>query len=491
MRLLSVRPLRILGTAAVLLWTAVCARAQPLFTAEHTTMLSTMTLHAVVQGGPGWRAYVSSDSYSVLSATSADQLHWSDDAGFRLTTGPVVELDASSITALGVMSTTSPVGGLRMYYVGVSTAGYYSILSATSTNGLVWGKENGVRLRRNGGAAYIGALAPLRFSDTVVRLYYIADKNGGNTRDGYRMYSASSTDGGWTFLDEGVVLDTRAWSVSVTSLTDARVRLYFTQPLEALTTAAMVRSAISAAGTSFSEEADLRLTTTPADATLLGAVVVRATETWRWRMFPTFMPDGSTNAFVSSALTLTPLPQSMTPRSALLNQSSQTFTLTGEIFGPVTTLSFYAGSSSMTAFSLSRTDDLTYTGSFDPLGRSNGWWNLVMSDADGYSGTLVHALFIDVPPGEIDILDNVFRPLKGGTAKITVKTFVPGELSVKLYTVTGGLVATLYDGPVPIGNTTMNWPGRTSIGNIVASGVYLLRVVGPKLNSVEKIVVIK
>ena len=145
----------------------------------------------------------------------------------------------------------------------------------------------------------------------------------------------------------------------------------------------------------------------------------------------------------------------------------------------------------MTTFSIARPDDLTITGSFNPFGQPNGLWDAVVTNSDGQSGTLRRPLTIDVPPGEVSILDNLFRPLKGGTAKITVKLFQAGNVTARLYTANGGLVATLYDGPAPVGNTTFTWPGKTSLGNMVASGVYLLRLTGPAIDTTERIVVIK
>ena len=70
-------------------------------------------------------------------------------------------------------------------------------------------------------------------------------------------------------------------------------------------------------------------------------------------------------------------------------------------------------------------------------------------------------------------------------------TFNDGPLSVKLYTPTGGLVKTLYDSYAPSGTTTLFWDGTTAAGHTVASGLYLLRTVGQKIDSSEKIVVIK
>jgi len=463
-------------------------QSQPAFTPEAPVHMSSAAIYAVIPGGPGWRMYFSTDSFNVWSASSVLQDQWGLDGGTRISTGALTSLDASSITACGILYSTNPADGLRMYYVGVSTAGWYSILSATSTDGVAWGKESGVRLRR-GLSSYIGSPAAYRMSDDRVRLFYIAETANGNNPSNYRIYSA--TGNGVSFYEEGVVLDTRAYQVSVTTLTDGRARLYFTQPLESLTTAPMVKSAISSNGSSFILEEGLRLSTAADTATIFNPVVVRSTESFRWRMFASYFQHGSTIPFVAGALTLSPVVTAMTPRLAYITSSTATFTLTGEIFSPAAAVTFYAGATTMTASGLSYPDDLTITGSIYPYGQPNGYWSAVVTNPDSNSGTLPRALFLDVPAGEITILDNLFRPLKGGRAKISVTVYQAGELDLRLYTIDGGLVNQLYKGPISVGTSDYYWAGRTGIGNLAASGVYLLRVTGPKLDRTERIVVIK
>ncbi len=89
------------------------------------------------------------------------------------------------------------------------------------------------------------------------------------------------------------------------------------------------------------------------------------------------------------------------------------------------------------------------------------------------------------------ILDNLFRPAQGGKATISVALFDTGQLTARLYTVNGTLVSTLFDGVVSEPGTTFTWNGTNGAGATVASGLYLLRVTGPKVRTTEKIVVIK
>jgi len=466
------------------------ARAVIPFTAENTLILSSVTAQDVQPTAAGFRMYVTSNGFTVLSATSTDQVSWSLESGVRLSTG-TSGLDVSSITALGtVYLSTNAADGLRMYYVGISAAGAYSVLSATSTDGLSWSKEAGTRLQRNSGAAFLDSPRALRVSSTLVRLFYVADNAGTNVPANYRVFSATATDG-LNFTDEGAVLSAdQAFQVCVTTLTDGRTRAYFSAPdVAGSTTPARVLSAISSNGTIFSKESGVRIST--ASAALTYPVVVRSTDSYRWRMFSSFVNTGSTTPFVSSAKTLTPVPRTMSPSTVLKSQSGLPFTVTGEIFSPSPAVSFYLGTDTITATGVARADDLTITGTIDPFNRVTGMRNLVVTNADGTNGTLVNGVLVDIAPGTVNAVDNLFRPLHGQSCTITVQIFDASNVTIRVYTSAGGLVTTLFDGPLPEGSTSFHWDGRTAAGHVVASGVYILRTRGPKLDDTQKIVVIK
>jgi len=95
------------------------------------------------------------------------------------------------------------------------------------------------------------------------------------------------------------------------------------------------------------------------------------------------------------------------------------------------------------------------------------------------------------PSGSVALTDNLFRPLKGLNCKIDVTIFVGGDITIKVYTLNGGLVRTIYDGPANAGVLSRFWDGKTDNGNLVASGLYFIHVKGPNTNKTEKVVVIK
>ncbi len=91
---------------------------------------------------------------------------------------------------------------------------------------------------------------------------------------------------------------------------------------------------------------------------------------------------------------------------------------------------------------------------------------------------------------ELTAYNNVFNPALGQKATVKYAVSGPGHLTVKLYTSTGRYVTTLYDGDAPAGKGSIDWSGLNSAGSGVASGVYVVRAVGPGLNTTQKIVVV-
>lgn len=87
--------------------------------------------------------------------------------------------------------------------------------------------------------------------------------------------------------------------------------------------------------------------------------------------------------------------------------------------------------------------------------------------------------------------NNLFNPLRGEKATIKYSVASPGRLTLKLYTITGTHVLTLFDDLVPPGKGSIDWNGRNFAGSTVASGVYIVRARGPALDKTQKIVILK
>lgn len=471
-----------------------CARgasAAPSFTAENRVFFTSVSVQAVVPIVGGFRMYLTSGPYHVISATCTDQVSWGFEPGVRLSTSALSN-DVSSITAVTVVPSTDSAASWRMYYVGIDNAGRYRVLSATSANGVSWGKESGTRLANGAGFGYIGSLSGFSASATERRLYYVADQDGLNTPARYAVHAATSGDGGLNFGPGTLTLaSVNAYAVSATTMTGGKTRLYYSSPLTGSTTASQILSATATDGLSFTAESGVRLSTTASVSGFGGLVVLRSTETFRWRLYSDYIIGGTTQVFVSHALTRVPTVDSFTPGVVQKGQAAVAYSLTGEIFSPAPTVSFVLGSSTYNATTVVRADDTALSGNFDTLNRYQGFYAVAVQNADLQTGAKSGVLEIQLPPGTVTILDNLLRPTKGGTAKVTVEVFEAGEVTARLYTVDGGLVSTLYQGPMPAGQTQFVWNGRTPAGSHVASGVYLLHVTGPNLNTVERVVVVK
>ncbi|MBI2363376.1 MAG: T9SS type A sorting domain-containing protein, partial [Elusimicrobia bacterium] len=87
--------------------------------------------------------------------------------------------------------------------------------------------------------------------------------------------------------------------------------------------------------------------------------------------------------------------------------------------------------------------------------------------------------------------NNLFNPAVGEKATIKWETQGAGHVRLRLFTIAGQQVATLLDEDRPAGKGAVDWAGVNSVGQRVASGVYLLHIEAPGLEETKKIVVVK
>ncbi|MCM2267547.1 MAG: PepSY domain-containing protein [Elusimicrobiales bacterium] len=78
-----------------------------------------------------------------------------------------------------------------------------------------------------------------------------------------------------------------------------------------------------------------------------------------------------------------------------------------------------------------------------------------------------------------------------GAAIIKYAVTSPGSLSIKVYTQSGSLVKTVFNGPVQAGKGTVDWDGRNSDGGKVVSGIYFIKTKGPGLDKIVKVAVVR
>ena len=487
--------------ALVLLACAGFAAATPSFDKENPIAFSSATPQGFTYTTPATFKYPirmffirGSSGPAVDSASSADGLAWAEDtkAG-RLSTGTLPSVSASSITGCDVL----PIpGGFRMEYSIVSTTGAFRIHSATSTDGLNWANDTGTRI--DNGATFLGSPKLVTLKDGSWRMYFAGNVDVSTDITNRFILTSRSTNLGLQWSAPTVALATMAYSVGASALTNGLVRLYYSTPLQGSSIATVVQSALSSDvnGTFFTTEAGLRVSTSAASGSLDFPVVVRATDTFRWRMYYRYGDVASSTADVHTAMTGAPAPATVAPALVLNSQITAALVIAGDIFSgvpgnPTVTLTM-GGQVPLTATApLVRTDDQTLTAQFNVLNQTPGFWNVVVVNGDGRTTTLPGAFVIDFPAGTVALVNNLLRPRTGTSTQIAVTTFNAGRTTARLFTLDGRSVRTLFDGDQPKGVMNLLWDGRDGTGAPVASGLYLLHVTGAKIDVKSKIVVIR
>ena len=481
--------------AAVLLCAGLAGAGfcAPQFTLEAGVNLASATPQSVLPAPTGYRMYFSTQAaFAVYSATSTDGVTWGVEDGIRLSTSLAGAL-SSSITAAGFFADAGLAGGAyRAYYVGVGADGLYSILSATSTDGLAWGLDQDFLMRFAGGARRVLSVAPYFLGSGRAVLYYVRDNGGAPDPASHRVYAATSTDSGNTFSGETQVLtSTGVFHVAVSSLTDGTLRLFASASLLGDATAARLIAADSSDGLAFGDP-ELAFSTNPLTNAVEGLAVTRSTDAYSWRLHLGLRLAAPATTYVYGALTLLPEIYSFSPASAYVDDPAMDFTLSGEIFcSTAPTVTITKGLDTVPVVSVTRLTDMRLTVRANPGGRPLGAYTVTVVNPDGGSASLGGALQLDFRPGLVAMTDNLFRPLKGGTSKISATIFYAGTVTIKIYDLNGGLVRNLYNGPAVAGATVYTWDGKTDSGQVAASGLYLVRIKGPKTDVKEKIVLIK
>ncbi|HBB67608.1 MAG TPA: hypothetical protein DCZ93_10000 [Elusimicrobia bacterium] len=480
---------------AVVLWTvwAGAAFCAPAFDLENGVRLSSASVHCVTPIAGGYRMYFSTPSaYDVFSASSVDGLDWTIEPGVRLSTRAAF-LDASSITSMGLYYDAALAGGpYHAYYVGVNTNGQ-ALLSAKSADGLAWTKDSAFSITFNGGAARLRSPKAYYAGAGKVHLYYIRDSGSAPDPAAYRIYGMQSADNGATFSGETLLLDTTgAYQLDVSTLTDGTLRMFLAAPDVAGSTITRVLAADSATGSSFLSPPALVFSTGAAANELSGIAVTRSTETFRWRLYLTSRLNSDATTYVYSALTNSPVITGFSPNLAYIDDGATDFTATGEVFSPLlASADLFGSAGNLTRLSVTPLSDMAFRIRAVPTGAPLGLYSLIVTNPDNRSAVMANVLNLDYRPGFTRLTDNLFRPLKGGQTKVDVTIYFPGVITATVYTLNGGLVKRLHNGPAPAGTLTFFWTGATDSGKIAASGLYLLRVTGPKLKETQKIVLIK
>ena len=249
--------------ALALLWALTTpARALPIFDTQNVVSLASATPQAfanapltgdtvVVAYAPLLRMYYlpaissgvphTSSGTAILSATSGDGVVWTKEAGIRVDTNTLPTVTASSMTGCSLLPLTA--GGFRMLYSIVSTTGAFRIHSATSADGLAWANETAVAVD-GASTTYLGVPRLVKLNSGDWRMYYIRDFNGGDNLMDRRIFTTRSTDEGVTWGASAITMSTIAYESGAAKLSDGTIRLFYTQPLAAGSSATVIVSAL-------------------------------------------------------------------------------------------------------------------------------------------------------------------------------------------------------------------------------------------------------
>ncbi|MDX6768600.1 MAG: FlgD immunoglobulin-like domain containing protein [Elusimicrobiota bacterium] len=483
---------------ALLLALAAPAAAVPTFSPDGFVSLTTATPLAFDSVGTYpmrlyFMRHASSDT-DILSATSPDGQTWTVEAGSRLSTRTVPSVSASSITGLGVLPLTG--GGFRAVYSIISTTGSWRVHTATSADGFSWANDTGTAFEYSGGADYVAAPALVKLDSGDWRVFFVRDQNGGNDPGDRRVYSALSTNQGRNWGAASLVISTVAHQVGAAKRADGRVRVFYSQPLGSASSTTVVSSSLSddATAAAFTAESGYRASTGSASGSVSFPVPARSTDSFRWRLYYGYSdPVQPSSGSIYSVLNGPPDFISLSPDSVYTSAGAAGFTLRGEVFsaGPPQVVARKSGETDVAATAENRTDDQTMTFTLDMQGRTIGYWDLVITNADGNATTANARLLVDFAPGSVTLTNNLLRPRNGTVMNADVTTFNAGRVVLRVYTPDGRLVRTLHDADRPAGSFTATWDAKDAQGATVASGLYILRTTGPRLDGRSKILVIK
>lgn len=223
-----------------------------------------------------------SGTWRILSATSSDQIAWAKESDIRVDTGTSCDTTYAYSPDLAIL----PNGTFRMYYAGYSGS-VFCVLSAWSVDGVNWRKEPGVRVAGGGPYDSVGALSPhvVRLSGGQWRMYYTG-------ADGltFVILSAISSDGlSWTKEDGIRVAPGGGWdgsyvdSAETIELANGSLRMFYHGNDG---TRSRILSAISLDGFVWTKEAGVRLDVGgPFDSVSLGYPDLISSPPGSYRMY--------------------------------------------------------------------------------------------------------------------------------------------------------------------------------------------------------------
>jgi len=174
------------------------------FTADSGLRVSGGSVPCIVKLPSGTYRLFYNSGADICSASSTDGLTFTVDSGKRVTKGSVTDPDKDS--AGNPVLIQFGANSFVLFYEGKS-GNTHVMLSATSTDGLSFTKQSGIRYSGTTADGGIVSAFDIAKEPDKLRLYYIGDWSGKNN-----IRTATSTDGGntWTFEQGNICGDDNA-----------------------------------------------------------------------------------------------------------------------------------------------------------------------------------------------------------------------------------------------------------------------------------------
>jgi hypothetical protein len=114
----------------------------------------------------------------------------------------------------------------------------------------------------------------------------------------------------------------------------------------------------------------------------------------------------------------------------------------------------------------------------------DNWYQLVRPFAYGVRN-------VTLQRGGATILNNVINPTTGERTYIRYHLVRSGRVTIQVFTLDGTLIKTLRRENRAAGEWVDSWNGTNNGGRPVARGMYFIRVVGPDIDEIRKVMVVK
>jgi hypothetical protein len=96
-----------------------------------------------------------------------------------------------------------------------------------------------------------------------------------------------------------------------------------------------------------------------------------------------------------------------------------------------------------------------------------------------------------VQRSNVTILNNVIYPERGESTVLVYDIDRPGMVTVTVFGLDGSVIRSLHRGRQGTGSYRFGWDGRNNTGQIVARGIYFIRVVAPGVDEYRKVIIAK